>query len=248
MARIVFVHGAFAGAWCWEPVLEPLRSAGHTVEAIDMPSCGEDDTPASSADLDAFARKICGVLGSGPPAVLAGHSMGGMAITHAAANCPQHVTALIYVCAFAPHDGQSLVDLVAYPEAAEDQVQANLVIDGDVGILPPEGARIAMLDECSPADLRWALERLGPVPVAAWATKVTIAGSDGEAYEGLPKAYILCGKDQAIPPQMQRRMISDGSFDPVIEIDTDHWPWLSRTPEFLAAMDEILERPEFAGG
>jgi pimeloyl-ACP methyl ester carboxylesterase len=245
MARIVFVHGAFAGAWCWEPVLEPLRSAGHTVEALDLPGCGADNTPASEADLDAFARKICGVLASGPPAVLAGHSMGGMAITQAASHCPQHVRALLWVCAFAPQDGQSLLDLVGYPEAADDQVQARVVIEGDVAILPPEGARIAMLDECSPEDLRWALDRLGPVPLAAWGQKVTIAGPEGEAYERLPKAYILCGKDQSIPPKMQRRMISDGTFDPVVEIDTDHWPWLSRTPEFLSAMDVILGRPGF---
>ena len=31
MARFVLVHGAFGGAWCWEPVIPPLEAAGHTV-------------------------------------------------------------------------------------------------------------------------------------------------------------------------------------------------------------------------
>jgi hypothetical protein len=149
---------------------------------------------------------------------------------------------------FCPGEGQSLMDLVAYPEAADDQVQANLVVDGDVAILPPEGARIAMLDCCSPEALRWALERLTPQPLGPFGQKVTIAGPERERFERLPRAYLLCSKDRAIPPQMQRRMIADGSFDPVIETETDHWPWLSRTGEFLDAMSQITARPEFSGG
>ncbi len=127
MARIVLVHGAFAGAWCWEPVLPGLRAAGHEVEAIDLPGSGEDPTPVSEVSLDAYAERVCGVLARGRPAVLVGHSMGGMVVTQAAARCPEHVAALVYVAAFLPGDGQSLMDLVSLPEAADDQVQANLV-------------------------------------------------------------------------------------------------------------------------
>lgn len=248
MARIVLVHGAFAGAWCWEPVLEPLRAAGHTVEAVDLPGSGPDDTPASEVDLDAYARKVCGALAAGPPAILAGQSMGGMAITQTAARCPQHVTGLVYIAAFAPQDGQSLTDLVSYPEAADDQVQANLVVDGDVAILRGEGAKLAMLDCGSPDQAAWAEARLTPQPLGPFNQKVTIAGATGQQFERLPRAYIYCSRDRAIPPEMQRRMIADGDFDPVIEIETDHWPWLSRTDEFLAAMEQITARPDFSAG
>ena len=78
MARIVLVHGAFAGAWCWEPVLPGLRAAGHDVEAIDLPGSGEDTTPVAEVSLDAYATRVCEVLAGGRPAVLVGHSMGGM--------------------------------------------------------------------------------------------------------------------------------------------------------------------------
>jgi hypothetical protein len=47
-----------------------------------------------------------------------------MAITQAAGQCPEQILGLVYVAAFLPADGQSLTDLVAYPEAAGDQVQA----------------------------------------------------------------------------------------------------------------------------
>lgn len=39
---------------------------------------------------------------------------------------------------------------------------------------------------------------------------------------------------------MQRRMATERGCDPVIEIDADHMPWLSRTEEFLAALDALI--------
>ena len=41
MARFVLVHGAFGGAWTWEPCIGPLETLGHTVEAFDLPGAGE---------------------------------------------------------------------------------------------------------------------------------------------------------------------------------------------------------------
>jgi hypothetical protein len=38
---------------------------------------------------------------------------------------------------------------------------------------------------------------------------------------------------------MQRRMYAAAGCDPVIEIDTDHSPWVSRTDELVAALDQI---------
>ena len=45
MARLVLVHGAFSGAWCWEPVIPGLEQAGHSVETLDLPGSGADRTP-----------------------------------------------------------------------------------------------------------------------------------------------------------------------------------------------------------
>ena len=47
------------------------------------------------------------------------------------------------MAAFLPSDGQSLLDLTQLPEGAGDQVQANLVVDGDppVATMPPDAAR-----------------------------------------------------------------------------------------------------------
>src|SRR5450432_2026748 len=107
MARFVLVHGAFGGAWSWSSITDALESAGHAVRVIDLPGAGEDQTPVADVTLDAYASRICAALAELPdPAILVGHSMGGVAITQAAARCPQRVALLVYVAAFMPGDGQ----------------------------------------------------------------------------------------------------------------------------------------------
>src|ERR1700722_13436432 len=241
MARIVLVHGAFAGAWCWDRVLPGLRAAGHTVEAFDLPGSGEDMTPVEQVTLDAYATRTCDVLASGPPAVLAGHSMGGMVVTQAAARTPSQVTSLIYVSAFVPSDGQSLLNLTAYPEAADDQIQANLVLKGDppVATLSEEATRNAVFGCCDDEQAAWGLSHRRGQPGVPFTQPVDLGDPPADAFTALPRAYIRCLRDRAIPPAMQQRMLSDHGIERVIEIDTDHSPWLSRVDELGVALDQL---------
>jgi pimeloyl-ACP methyl ester carboxylesterase len=237
MTRFLLIHGAFGGAWCWEPVAPRLRDAGHEAEAIDLPGAGADLTPLTEVDLGRYADRICHVLSVGPPRLLVGQSMGGLAITQAAARSPDKVTGLVYVSAFIPQDGQSLLDLTALPEAAGDQVQASIVVDGDPPIaqMPPQAAQAALYNCATEDQAAWAAQRLGPQPVAAFTQPFTI-GDQADAFARLPRAYVSCLQDRAIPLAMQRRMYTTAGCDPVIEIDTDHSPWLSRTDELVSAL------------
>ena len=102
------------------------------MEVFDLPGSGEDRTPASGATLDAYATRLCEVLASNSePAIVTGNSMGGIVATQGAARCPSHVRALVYVTAFLPKDGQSLLDITKLPEGSDDQVQANITIEGE---------------------------------------------------------------------------------------------------------------------
>jgi pimeloyl-ACP methyl ester carboxylesterase len=241
MARMLLIHGAFGGKWAWETVLPGLREAGHTADAIDLPGAGQDPTPPAEVTLDAYAQRICDTIAAGPPALLVGQSMGGIAITQAAARCPRNVVGLVYTAAFAPAEGDSLISLTQQPEAAGDQVQANLVVEGDppVATLPAEAAIHALYHSAPPDRARWAAEQLGPQPVAPFTTPVTIPDANREAFAHLPRAYVTCLQDRAIMPAMQRRMYEAAGCDPVIELDTDHAPWLSCTDELVAALDRI---------
>jgi pimeloyl-ACP methyl ester carboxylesterase len=239
MARFVLVHGAFAGAWIWGPLAEKLRASGHTVETLDLPGSGDDDTPIAEVTLDSCARRVCDVLvQGGEPALVVGNSMGGIIATQAAARSPDKTAAIVYVAAFIPKDGQSLLDLTHLPEGADDQVQANITIEGEpaVATMPAEASREAFY-ACSAADVtETAIARQRPQAVAPFATPVSIPAG---ALDGIDRYYVLCRQDRSIPPALQRRMIAENPCADVVELDTDHTPQLSATAQLAEALDRF---------
>ena len=241
MARFVFVHGAFGGAWCWEPIRGPLESLGHTVEAFDLPGGGDDPTPVGEVTLDSCAERVCDVLARRPePAVLVGYSMGGAVITQAAANCPERVESMIFVCAFMPADGQSLLDLTHLPEGEGDMIQANLVVEGDppVASLSESVTAEAIYNRCTEQQQAWAVGRLRPQPVAPFANPVRVHDT---ALASIPRSYVFTRYDNSIPPALQRRMIREHPCANVVELDADHAPYLSATNELVTALVALTE-------
>lgn len=244
MARLVLVHGAFCGAWIWEPLSERLKSMGHSVETFDLPGMGEDRTPVKEITLNACADRLCAVLASRPEtAVVIGHSMGGIIATQGAARCPERVAALVYVAAFLPKNGESLLDLTGLPEGVEDQVQANIVLEGDppVAIMPVKASRHALYDCCSPDVAAWAINKHRPQPVAPFAAPVSIPHG---ALDGIDRYYVVCTEDRAVPPPLQRRMIRENPCVEIAELNTDHTPQLSKTDELAKVLDRFAERAE----
>lgn len=229
MSRFVLVHGAFHGAWCWAPVAERLRAAGHTVSAIDLPGSGEDETPVESVNLKAYARRIARELESdAEPAILVGHSMGGIAITQAAADAPDSVDQVIYVAAFLPRNGESLLSLASLPEGAGDGVQANMVVAGEppVATMPPRMAPEVFYGSCDPAVGAEAASRIAGQPVVPFVDAVEI----DDAVE-VRRRYVLTLRDRAVPPALQRRMAESSNVGDIVELDTDHSPFLSMPDE-----------------
>jgi pimeloyl-ACP methyl ester carboxylesterase len=236
VARYVLVHGAFAGGWCWEPVVAELERRGHTVQAPDLPGSGNDTTPVEDVTLDAYAARVCEALADGEgPAVLVGHSMGGVVITQAAARCPERVARLVYVAAFLPRDGQSLKNLTDLPEGADDGVQANLTVSGEppVADMSDEAVREVFYGTTSEEWTTWGLARKGRQPVVPFITPVSLDGG----VDDIPRSYVLCTEDRAIPPRLQRRMIDHSPCTDVLELPVDHSPYVSATAELVDFLD-----------
>lgn len=243
MARFVLVHGAFGGAWCWEPVIGRLEALGHTVDALDLPGGGDDETPVAEVTLESCAKRVGDVLDAREePAILVGYSMGGAVVTQAASNWPERVASLVFVTAFMPGDGQSLLDLTHLPEGKDDQIQANLVIDGDppVASLSEEATAAAVYNDCTSEQTAWAVSRRRPQAVAPFADPVQV---DEEVLAGIPRSYVLTLQDRSIPPALQRRMIREHPCERVFELDADHAPFLSATDELVATLNELARLP-----
>jgi pimeloyl-ACP methyl ester carboxylesterase len=83
-STVVLVHGGWHGSWCWARVVPLLERWGLSVRTIDLPSIDADpyDRSALSGDAAAVTALLDDLR---EPALLCGHSYGGMVITQAAA-------------------------------------------------------------------------------------------------------------------------------------------------------------------
>lgn len=227
MASYVLVHGSWHGAWCWEKLICRLRDCGHEVTAVDLPAHGEDRSSPLRASLGSYSKRIqCAVERCAEKPILVGHSMGGVAITMAALDAPGAVSALIYVCAFVPLPGESLMDLVR-------QDRASLIADSasfrPSGIrIRPENAKQLFYDRCSSADATWATERLRPDPWLPLFQRLP-----ARSLPVMPRGYIECTEDKSISVDRQRTMAGRIAFDEIATLETDHSPFLS-APDLLA--------------
>jgi pimeloyl-ACP methyl ester carboxylesterase len=222
---ILLVHGAWHGAWCWERVVPLLENAGRRVVAIDLPGLGADTTPPERVTLDAYAERICAALTDiGEPAVVVGHSMGGIAISQAAERCPERVAHLVYLTAFLLTDGETLLSVAETdPEAL---VPPNIVLNDahTAATLRPESLAEALYGDCSEDDVAWASARLVPQAAAPLGTPLHVT----EALWGaIPRTYVHCTDDRAITLGCQMQMVARVGVGTVKTLAASHSPFLS---------------------
>lgn len=103
---IVLVHGAWADSSSWDKVIRQLQDDGYTVDAPPNPLRGLD---TDSTYLSSYIQNMQNITG---PIVLVGHSYGGAVITNAATGNTQ-VKALVYIDAFIPDQGDTVLGLVS---------------------------------------------------------------------------------------------------------------------------------------
>jgi hypothetical protein len=164
--------------------------------------------------------------------------MGGVVIAHAATRCRHRIASLVYVTAFVPHDGQSLVDLARLPEAAGEEVPVEVAVEdgAPVVVMPDDVARWAVYGECTEEQAAWAIARRRPQAIAPFTAPAAL---DDSALRRLRRAYVTCSEDRRIPSALQRRMIADDGIERVVDLRADHSPFLSATAELVAALDSF---------
>jgi pimeloyl-ACP methyl ester carboxylesterase len=225
MATFVLIHGAWHGSWCWIKVANSLRKAGHRVITPDLPGHGDDKTPIAEVSLAAYADCVCEAVNQAEESVvLVGHSMGGIAITQAAENCPDNIRALVFLSAFLLPDGATLLETAA--SDTDVLVLPNLVMSDDqrYATVKDEVIAEAFYADCDASDVSWAKQQLLPEATAPFATPIrTTAGRFGR----IPRIYISCTEDRAISPALQSRMIDNLGCQKVISMATSHSPFLS---------------------
>jgi len=221
--NVVLVHGGFVDGSGWEGVYKILKKDGFTVTIVQNP------TISLAGDVAATKSALAAQNG---PAILVGHSYGGVVITEAGSD--PNVAGLVYVAAFAPDKNESVASLVKDP-APRSPVPP---------ILPPQDGFLllekAKFRESFAADVAsdaaafmadsqvpWGLEALnGAVTEPAWKTK--------------PSWYLVSTNDKMIPPDAQRAM-SKRAGATVVEVKGSHAVYVSQPNDVAHLIEQAAK-------
>ncbi|MDI1249605.1 MAG: alpha/beta fold hydrolase [Lacunisphaera sp.] len=111
---LVSVHGAWAGGWQMKKVAPLLEAKGWLVYRPSLPGLGEHFHTAR-ADIG-LATHIDDIVNfilfeNLHDVILLGHSYGGMVITGVADRIPERIRRLVYLDAFVPENGESVMTI-----------------------------------------------------------------------------------------------------------------------------------------
>ena len=203
---IVLVHGFWGGAAHWSKVIVQLAKSGYdSIFAVENPL-------TSLADDAARTKKM--IAQQKGPVLLVGHSYGGAVITEAG-NQP-NVVGLVYIAAFAPDAGESLLDVGNAFPAPPGVANAAPDSDGYVWIKPKKFHESFCQDLAADEALVMAVTQKAPVG-STFAGKVTIP-----AWKSKPSWYQISSEDRMIAPANEKRMAERMGAKKIITLAAGH--------------------------
>jgi pimeloyl-ACP methyl ester carboxylesterase len=222
----VVVHGSWQGASDWDEVATQMRAQGAKVTVVELQAHGTDQTPIAEASLDAYTARVqAAVDAAGGPVILVGHSFGGMVISAVAEQRASQVEKLIYVGAFVPKDGDSLLGLAKSDPGTH--LGDALSVDekaGTIGVAIDKLGDVFCAD-CSAPTLAALQQRYRVEPLAPLATPVHLTA---ENWGKVPKYYVYTKNDHAISFAAQRSMTDRVKLAGEATLETSHCPFLSQ--------------------
>jgi pimeloyl-ACP methyl ester carboxylesterase len=193
MATFVLVHGAWHGGWCYRDTAKALRDAGHTVFTPTHTGVGERaHQAAENITLETHIRDVCGCIEAEElnDVILCGHSYGGMVITGVADRLAGRIKSLVYLDAFVPENGDSLIGLINNalpPEVAAVFVGSfrGTALEGRSGCMQPIPAEMFNIAQANRA---WVDRRCVAQALATFELPALLSGDVNKVKQRL---YIL---------------------------------------------------------
>ncbi|GAA2815265.1 alpha/beta hydrolase [Crossiella cryophila] len=197
-----------------------LAQHGLSSATLDLPSCHTGG--GLHTDGDALKALLANIS---EEVILVGHSYGGMVVTDA--GTAPNVRHLVYLTAFLADTTQSLASF-AGPEPAP---HLEFHPDGTLS-LRPEDLRARFAQHCDEGAYEGARARLTRQPQLALTQTPRNA-----AWQSKPSTYLVCAQDRGTPPEVQREQATRAHK--VIELDSDHHPFLSQPDQLTNILVEI---------
>lgn len=221
--NIVLVHGGFVDGSGWQGVYNILKRDGFNVVIVQNPT-------TSLADDVTATRNVLSALDG--PAILVGHSYGGVVISESG-NDP-HVKGLVYITAFAADQGESVGSILSQPGPGETAPP----------FLPPQNGFL-LLDRSKFAaafagDLKPLQAQFMADSQVPWGLSAPSAPVTNPAWKTHPSYYLVSKDDHMIPPRVQR-MMAQRAHATTVEAPGSHAIYVSN-PQVVAALIERAAR------
>ena len=208
--NVVLVHGGFVDGSGWQGVYDHLKKDGYNVTIVQNPTISLAD------DVAVTKRALATQTG---PAILVGHSYGGVVITEAG-NDPK-VAGLVYIAAFAPDKGESVSSLIQNPPPGAPVPP----------IMPPQDGYLfldrAKFPESFAADVRSETASFMADSQIPWGVDALNSAVNEPAWKTKPSWYFVATEDKMIPPDAQRAM-SKRAGSSVVDAKGSHAVYVSQ--------------------
>jgi pimeloyl-ACP methyl ester carboxylesterase len=229
--NIVLVHGGFVDGSGWRGVYDVLRADGFNVSVV------QNQTLSLDSDVETTHNVLDQQDG---PAILVGHSYGGVVITEAGRH--KNVAGLAYIAAFAPEAGESVNALIADPPPGAPVPP----------ILPPQDGFLFLdrekFAESFAADLPADEAAFMADSQVPWGAEALNGAVTEPAWRSKPSWYLVAADDHMIPPPAQRNM-SARAGSTVVEERGSHSIYVSQpqaTADLIkdAAREALVQTPQ----
>ncbi|MBU4563502.1 MAG: alpha/beta hydrolase [Desulfarculus sp.] len=224
--ELLFIHGAWGGAWVWDGLAQDLAAEGYGVNLIEQPGHGQDrwDLPSLTSvnDYADLSRRAAASLGR---PVLVGHSLGGYQVQKIwqTVDLPGVLLAplpgwglpwLRFLCLSLRYPLQMSKTMVGLPLAIKNAAMARRLFFRD-------------LDEAAVADH---LAHLVPEPALVCLQMALFLHLPGMRLKRRkakqPRLLVAAGKDYFFPPGVQKTLADKLGADYELLENAPHDLWL----------------------
>ena len=233
MSTFVVAHGAWSAGWAWKKMHPLMHALGHTLVTPTYTGIGERSHLAHAGiDLNTHITDILNVLHYEDlhDVILIGHSYGGMVATGVADRAAGRIAYLVYLDAFVPRHGDSLLSLTAAENRS--RVHEGVRTQGDGWRIPAN----PLPPDTHPDDVAWSMPRRVMQPLKTWEQPIELTG----ALDTLTRSYIYCNKFRPgdVFRQFADRARVEGGWT-LFEMDASHNPNITVPQELAVLLDGI---------
>lgn len=233
MKKILFIHGAYHGGWCWDDIISYLPKEEFECHAIDLPGQAKNQIISKNkVKTNDYIEYVLNYIeiNNLEDLYIISHSLGGITLSKIVEQIPSKIKSIFFLTSVILN-GKSFTQILP----TEVQIKYKQIASSrDDNSIPPNIERIKQIlfnkSENSP-NLDSFLSKLEPQPIGPYEDVIIL-----ESFQqtNVPITYIKCKYDVSLPKETFEEIISNlPSHAKILEIESDHEAMFSN-PEIIS--------------